>query len=80
MFLFLGDKAEFDGFSLQDITNENIKITKDKGKHLHFFQYSGTLDEPPCYHVEWMIFKDTIKLTSFQVGDRYFFQSIHTLI
>lgn len=65
---FKDDKAEFDGFSLQDITNENIKITKDKGKHLHFFQYSGTLDEPPCYHVEWMIFKDTVKLTSFQLG------------
>ena len=44
---FKDDKAEFDGFSLQDITNSDIKISKDKGKHLHYFQYTGTLDTPP---------------------------------
>lgn len=60
--------VDIEGFSLRALTNKDIKVTTDSGKHLHYYYYEGTSTSPPCYHAKWFVFKDPVELDEFQIN------------
>ena len=66
-FLSPDTKTEVEGFSIRDITNKDIRYKDGSGKKLPFFAYRGTSFEPPCYVVNWYIFKDPLEISDYQV-------------